>query len=190
MPPEGDYNSRGAADGLLSGLKKYPEKDLGAALLVFGSGDGGGGPGEIHLEVTSREADLRGLPRVEYSRAATSSGGSRRSTSATGSAGSCTSRRTRARCTTNAEIKKHTRIVERKLHEAEALAAIVGERTRDLLEPVWRDVLLHHFHDILPGSSIARVSSRSRRDPRAASRASWMASPRSSPIGCRGRATP
>jgi outer membrane protein assembly factor BamB len=29
-----------AADGLLAGLKKYPEKELGAALLVFGSGDG------------------------------------------------------------------------------------------------------------------------------------------------------
>ena len=56
---------RGAADGLLTGKKKYPERDLGAALLVYGSGDGGGGPGEIHLEVTSREQNLRGASDVQ-----------------------------------------------------------------------------------------------------------------------------
>ncbi len=69
MAPEGDYNSRGAADGLLTGLRQYPERALNTALLVYGSGDGGGGPGEIHLEVTKREQNLRGLPRVEYSTA-------------------------------------------------------------------------------------------------------------------------
>ena len=36
MPPEGDYNSRGAADNLLTGLKKYPEIALNTALLVYG----------------------------------------------------------------------------------------------------------------------------------------------------------
>ncbi|MCB1274918.1 MAG: alpha-mannosidase, partial [Leucobacter sp.] len=69
MPPEGDYNSRGAADNLLTGIAKYPERALGAALLVFGSGDGGGGPGEIHHELLAREHDLRGLPRVRFARA-------------------------------------------------------------------------------------------------------------------------
>jgi alpha-mannosidase len=158
MPPEGDYNSRGAADGLLSGLKKYPEKDLGAALLVYGSGDGGGGPGEIHLEMTSREADLRGLPKVQYSRAADFFRRLEKLDIRHRFRGELYLEAHQGTLTTNAKIKKHTRIVERKLHETEALAAIVGERTRDLLEPVWREALLHHFHDILPGSSIARVS--------------------------------
>ena len=66
MPPEGDYNSRGAADNLLTGLAKYPERALNTALLVYGSGDGGGGPNEIHHEVTVASASLRGLPQVEY----------------------------------------------------------------------------------------------------------------------------
>ena len=158
MPPEGDYNSRGAADGLLSGLKKYPEKDLGEALLVYGSGDGGGGPGEIHLEITSREADLRGLPKVTYSRAADFFRRLEKLDIRHRFRGELYLEAHQGTYTTNAKIKKHNRIVERKLHETEALAAMVGERTRDLLEPVWRDVLLHHFHDILPGSSIARVS--------------------------------
>jgi alpha-mannosidase len=49
-------------------------------------------------------------------------------------------------------------VVERKLHEVEALAAITGTDLREQLEPVWRDVLLGQFHDILPGSTIARVA--------------------------------
>jgi alpha-mannosidase len=164
MPPEGDYNSRGAADGLLTGLRRYPEKELGTALLVFGSGDGGGGPGEIHLEVTSREHDLRGLPKVEYSRA--------RDFFRTLETLEVTHRfdgelyleAHQGTYTTGAAIKKHNRSAERKLHEAEALAAMTGRPCRDDLEQHWRDVLLQHFHDILPGSSIARVSRESVED--------------------------
>ena len=158
MPPEGDYNSRGAADGLLTGLKKYPERDLGAALLVYGSGDGGGGPGEIHLEVTSREHDLRGLPRVEYSRAADFFRRLETLDVTHRFAGELYLEAHQGTYTTNALIKRHNRIAERKLHEAEALAALTGRASRDDLHQHWRDVLLHHFHDILPGSSIARVS--------------------------------
>jgi alpha-mannosidase len=158
MPPEGDYNSRGAADGLLTGLKRYPERDLGAALLLFGSGDGGGGPGEIHLEVTSREHDLRGLPRLEYSRAGDFFRKLETLAVTHRYDGELYLEAHQGTYTTNAGIKKHNRIAERKLHEAEALAAITGRAARDDLEQHWRDVLLHHFHDILPGSSIARVT--------------------------------
>ncbi len=166
MPPEGDYNSRGAADGLLLGLKRYPEKDLGAALLVYGSGDGGGGPGEIHLEVTSREHDLRGLPKLEYSRAEDFFRKLETLDVTHRYDGELYLEAHQGTYTTNAAIKKHNRIAERKLHEAEALAAMTGRPTRDDLEQHWRDVLLQHFHDILPGSSIARVSQESVEDLR------------------------
>lgn len=156
MPPEGDYNSRGAADGLLAGLARYPERDLGAALLVYGSGDGGGGPGEIHHEVTSRERSLRGLPRVEYGRAADFFRKLETLDVRHRFHGELYLEAHQGTYTTNALVKKHNRIAERKLHETEALAALTG--TRPGLEQHWRDVLLHHFHDILPGSSIARVS--------------------------------
>jgi alpha-mannosidase len=158
MPPEGDYNSRGAADGLLLGLKRYPEKDLGTALLVYGSGDGGGGPGEIHLEVTSRERDLRGLPQLEYSRASDFFRKLETLDVTHRYDGELYLEAHQGTYTTNADIKKHNRIAERKLHDAEALAAITGRPARDDLEQHWRDVLLQHFHDILPGSSIERVS--------------------------------
>ncbi|GGF24376.1 alpha-mannosidase [Subtercola lobariae] len=160
MPPEGDYNSRGAADGLLRGLAQYPEKAINTALLVYGSGDGGGGPNEVHLEVTGREHDLRGLPRVEYRTAGDFFRGLEQKVDElphthTGELYLETHQGT---YTTQAEIKKRDRITGRKLHEAEALAAIVGDDSTTVLEPHWRALLLNNFHDILPGSSIARVN--------------------------------
>jgi alpha-mannosidase len=158
MPPEGDYNSRGAADGLLTGVKNYPERDLGTALLVYGSGDGGGGPGEIHHEVTERERDLRGLPRVEHSTASAFFRELEKREIEHTHAGELYLETHQGTYTTQAQIKRHNRLVERKLHEAEALAVIVGDDSRPALEQHWRDVLLNQFHDIIPGSSIARVN--------------------------------
>jgi alpha-mannosidase len=158
MPPEGEYNSRGAADGLLRGLAQYPERDLNTALLVYGSGDGGGGPNEIHLEMTRREQDLLGLPKIEYSKASDFFQRLEERDVAASYKGELYLQAHQGTYTTQAHIKRYNRIVERKLHEAEVLAAIVGEDCRAFLEPHWRDVLLGHFHDILPGSGITRVA--------------------------------
>ncbi|MDQ1544899.1 MAG: alpha-mannosidase [Actinomycetota bacterium] len=158
MPPEGDYNSRGAADGLLKGLKQYPEKDLDTALLVYGSGDGGGGPGEIHLEMIEREHNLRGLPRIEHSRADTFFRSLEKLDAPHIHVGELYLETHQGTYTTQAKTKQYNRLVERQLHNAEALAAITGDDSRPVLEQHWRDVLLNQFHDILPGSAIARVN--------------------------------
>ena len=158
MPPEGDYNSRAAADGLLRGLKQYPEKALNTALLVFGSGDGGGGPGEIHLELLDREHRLRGLPKVGFSTASDFFRRLEKLPIAHTHRGELYLETHQGTYTTQAEAKRRNRRVERKLHDAEALAAITGSESRSVLEPLWRELLLHHFHDILPGSSITRVN--------------------------------
>jgi alpha-mannosidase len=158
MPPEGDYNSRGAADGLLKGLTKYPEKELNTALLVYGAGDGGGGPGELHLELREREQNLRGLPRVEYSTAGDFFRNLEKLDIPHTHVGELYLETHQGTYTTQAKIKQYNRLIERKLHNAEALAAIVGDDSRSVLEQHWRDVLLNQFHDILPGSSIERVN--------------------------------
>ena len=164
MPPEGDYNSRAAADGLLRGLRQYPERTLGTALLVYGSGDGGGGPGEIHLELIDRERNLRGLPQVKPGRAVDffERLETRAAEVETTYLGELYLETHQGTYTTQAAIKAGNRIVERRLHEVEALAAIRGVDCRERLEQHWRDVLLHHFHDILPGSSIERVNREAR----------------------------
>jgi alpha-mannosidase len=158
MPPEGDYNSRGGADNLLTGLKKYPELALDTALLVYGSGDGGGGPNEIHHEVIAREKDLRGLPRIELSSAAEFFGRLEKLDVQHTHHGELYLETHQGTYTTQGQIKRHNRLVERSLHEVEALAAITGHDSRPVLAEPWREVLLNQFHDIIPGSSIARVN--------------------------------
>lgn len=158
MPPEGDYNSRAAADGLLRGMERYPERDLGSALLVYGSGDGGGGPGEVHLELLERERNLRGLPRVDFSTADRFFRALEQREIAHTHVGELYLETHQGTYTTQARTKLHNRLVERMLHNAEALSVIAGEDSRERLEPHWRDVLLNQFHDILPGSSIERVN--------------------------------
>ncbi len=158
MPPEGDYNSRGAADGLLLGLKRYPERELNTALLVYGAGDGGGGPGEVHLELREREKSLRGLPRVEYSTAGDFFRELEKRDVTHTHVGELYLETHQGTYTTQAKIKKYNRLIERKLHNAEALAAFAGDDSRPVLTDPWREVLLNQFHDILPGSSIERVN--------------------------------
>lgn len=157
MPPEGDYNSRGAADGLLKGVRQYPERELDSALLVYGAGDGGGGPGEVHLEVTRREQDLRGLPRVQYSTAdAFFRALEQRDVSHT-HVGELYLETHQGTYTTQGAIKRYNRMLERKLHNAEALAVLAGGDVH-ALDAHWKAVLLNQFHDIIPGSSIQRVN--------------------------------
>ncbi len=157
MPPEGDYNSRGAADGLLKGIRQYPEVELESALLVYGAGDGGGGPGEVHLEVTRREHDLRGLPKVQYSKADTFFRALEQREVAHTHVGELYLETHQGTYTTQGAIKKYNRLLERKLHNAEALEALTGGDVH-ALDAHWKVVLLNQFHDIIPGSSIARVN--------------------------------
>ena len=173
MPPEGDYNARGAADGLLKGIAQYPERDLGSALLVYGSGDGGGGPGEIHEQLLDREATpdgIRGLPRVRRRSAADFFRDLERRHIADEAVehvhdGELYLETHQGTYTTQGAIKRWNRVLQRGLHDVEALAvaagvqvAGTGERVRADLDPVWREVLLNQFHDIIPGSSIERVN--------------------------------
>ena len=170
MPPEGDYNSRAAADNILTALRQYPERALGRGLLVYGSGDGGGGPGEIHLEVLERElgvdgAGIRGLPRIELSTARAffeQLEALETSHPLAVHAGELYLETHQGTYTTQGAIKRHNRTVERMLHDAEALAVASGRDARAVLEYIWREVLLHQFHDILPGSSIERVNREAR----------------------------
>ena len=65
MPPEGTYNSSAAPRALVTSEKEFRDKYVSdRALLVFGIGDGGGGPGTDHLENLAREKNLAGLPAV------------------------------------------------------------------------------------------------------------------------------
>ena len=67
MPPEGNYNSVGGPQALLNakkGLKKTDPQDK--MMIVYGIGNGGGGPSETIVERNIRTADVPYLPKVKF----------------------------------------------------------------------------------------------------------------------------
>jgi alpha-mannosidase len=164
MPPEATYNSAAGPHAVLAAARNFTQKSVSdQCLLLFGIGDGGGGPGEEHLERLQRETDLAGLPPVAQQPATAffehiAAGGERYPTWS----GELYLERHQGTYTTQGRIKRANRRLEGALRELElaaALAAAFAARPypHAALERIWKEALLHQFHDILPGSSIARV---------------------------------
>ena len=66
MPPEGNYNSAARAESMITTEEKFREREIdNRSMLLYGIGDGGGGPGMEHLERLEREYDLIGIPKVK-----------------------------------------------------------------------------------------------------------------------------
>ena len=169
MPPEGTYTS--TATGLAAGAARdqYPERDVAPiGLLLFGTGDGGGGPSEVHIEMAQRSANLLGLPSVRpqvatdfFAELAS------HAESLPRWRGELYLEKHQGTLTTQGAVKASNRRLEHELHDLEYLAArAVWEGRapwpREVLDASWQELLLHQFHDMLPGSSIERVHRESR----------------------------
>ena len=149
--------------------KRVQKRGLEAFLLPFGYGDGGGGPSRDYLEFLRREKDLEGMPRVITESPVTffedleKAGGPRHTY-----VGELYFSAHRGVFTSQAAIKKGNRKAEIALREAEmwgALASLHGfAYPLDRMDKAWKKLLLNQFHDILPGSSIAKVYQDARRD--------------------------
>ena len=160
MPPEGDYNSAAGARNILNSLKKYPERNLNTALLVYGSGDGGGGPRENHMELLQREQNLEGLPRLRLGSAIRFFDALRQQPIEHLHVGELYLETHQGTLTTQADNKRDNRLMERLLHNAEAASAAFLPASAypvDQLETLWKETLRYQFHDILPGTCIERV---------------------------------
>jgi alpha-mannosidase len=164
LPPEATYNSAANPGAVLAAEQNFAEKGVSdRCLMLFGIGDGGGGPGEEHLERLAREADLAGLcPVVQQPAKAffdhIAADGERYPTWS----GELYLERHQGTYTTQGRIKRFNRKLELALRELELAAAIAASFAgmaypHARLERIWKEVLLYQFHDILPGSSIARV---------------------------------
>lgn len=165
FPPAGTFNAEVTADELLRTSRGF--LDSGPAtrsMLPFGHGDGGGGPTREMLDRAARFADLEGAPRVavesptEFFAAAEAEYGD----AAPVWSGEMYLELHRGVYTSQVAMKQGNRRTEALLREAELWATTAAVRTGadypyDELERIWRVALLHQFHDILPGSSIAWV---------------------------------
>jgi alpha-mannosidase len=171
FPPADTYNAEATVAELRRNVREYRDHErAGESLLVFGHGDGGGGPTREMLERLRRARDLRGLPRTtlrhpeEFFDRLEAGARDLRTI-----VGELYFEYHRGTYTTQAALKRGNRRCEQALHDAELLAAVAARLgrapyPREALTAAWRTLLVTQFHDVLPGTSIAEVNERARAD--------------------------
>ncbi|CAN5535780.1 glycoside hydrolase family 38 C-terminal domain-containing protein [soil metagenome] len=138
------------------GKRYHPE-----TMVVFGWGDGGGGPTAIQLDRYARLKDYPAIPRLrmgiidDYQDSLPKSG-------LPVWMGELNLELHRGTLTSQGLVKKLNREAESRLFEAEALGAVASlladyKYPLEALSTAWKTTLLNQFHDILPGSSIHEV---------------------------------
>ena len=168
MPPEGNYGSWAEPRNIASAERQFHEKGISdEALILYGVSDGGGGPGEDHLEAIERVKNINGLSPVNQEPAINffERINGEKSNFPTWH-GELYLEYHQGTYTTQAKNKLYNRKMEHALREAEfalVLADMVSDGKmscqypKDKLDEIWQETLLYQFHDILPGSSIKRV---------------------------------
>ncbi|MEV6957670.1 glycoside hydrolase family 38 C-terminal domain-containing protein [Streptomyces sp. NPDC051207] len=164
FPPVDTYNCAMTGAEIAHAARNF--KDKGAArhsLAPTGFGDGGGGTSREMIARAARLRDLEGsatvtweTPKAFFAKAAAEY------PDAPVWVGELYLELHRATLTSQAKTKQGNRRSEHLLREAELWAATAAVRTGfpypyEDLDRIWKTVLLHQFHDILPGSSIAWV---------------------------------
>ena len=164
MPPENSYQSAAVPQMPIYGEVHDTDKDLcPRGLMLYGLGDGGGGPGLEHIERRKRIRDLKGCPPFEdetvadFFRRIEKDSESYREWH-----GELYFERHQGTFTSIAKQKAWNRTLENDLHLLE-FAAALADRTAAYdypaawLQEAWEDVMLFQFHDCLPGSAIREV---------------------------------
>ena len=164
MLPEGNYNSGACPVEVNKIESNFQERGLSShALMLFGIGDGGGGPGTPHLEKLERMKNLDGIPPViqepaiNFFRKIEEENLELKSW-----VGELYLERHQGTLTTQARNKWFNRRMETALRELEFAGVLASHFAgsaypSEELDTIWKEVLLYQFHDILPGSSIKRV---------------------------------
>ncbi len=194
FPPANDYNADTGPKDLLKTTKNFKEHGRATrSILVYGWGDGGGGPSIEMLEKASRLGDFDGVPKLKQEKAITFF------EKAEADAkdlpvwvGELYLELHRGTYTTQAKNKRGNRKSEFLLRDAEffdAVSLLLAPKRKELaadperavydvtglgeaganthraaLDRAWKLVLLNQFHDIIPGSSIHWVYRDSDRD--------------------------
>ncbi len=164
FPPADTYNSAANVKEVLFSQTNYKDLDRSQeAYLLFGWGDGGGGPTRDMLEQIKRMENVDGLPRVEmrsphefFTRL------EENSEDLLTWVGELYFELHRGTYTTQARNKLYNRQSEFLLHDLEFVAAVAhtledADYPQADLDRMWKMVLTNQFHDIIPGSSIAEV---------------------------------
>ncbi|RFC70068.1 glycoside hydrolase family 38 C-terminal domain-containing protein [Streptomyces sp. AcE210] len=170
FPPVDTYNCSMKGSEIAHAAKNFKDKGVARhSLAPTGWGDGGGGTTREMVAKAARLRDLEGSAQVvwetpeEFFKKAQAE-----YPNPPVWVGELYLELHRATLTSQAGTKQGNRRSEHLLREAELWAATAAVRAGfpypyEELDRIWKTVLLHQFHDILPGSSIAWVHREARR---------------------------
>ncbi|XP_004365158.2 alpha mannosidase [Capsaspora owczarzaki ATCC 30864] len=169
FPPADTYNSQVLPDEVMKSITNF--KDHGRSresMMLFGHGDGGGGPQMVMLERMRRMQDCDGVPKINvrspdefFTRVEAEMA---QEDQLLTWVGELYLELHRGTYTSQANNKKGNRKGELLLRNVEMLVSIVQAlnlpgpaEAKSELDRLWKLLLLNQFHDVLPGSSIAMV---------------------------------
>ncbi len=161
------YNGMITPHSVLGSWKKFKNKELSKETLIsYGYGDGGGGVNREMLEMRRAMDKIPGLPHVKPAQAGEFFRRIHEKVEKTDRYvhtwdGELYLEYHRGTYTSQAYNKRTNRRMENKLAQIEWLSSLAyilgGEYAQKELNESWECVLLHQFHDIIPGSSIHEV---------------------------------
>ncbi len=163
FPPADTYNGNFSVSDLRHAEENFKQQEIrDRSIYLYGYGDGGGGPDLEMLERARRLRDVDGLGRVELTTARDAMAQIREEGEDADLpvwVGELYLEFHRGTYTTHGAVKKGNRELEWALRDAEmwSLAAkrlAGGEVPSAALDRAWKKLLLHQFHDIIPGTSI------------------------------------
>lgn len=162
FPPENTYNSVLAPEAMRAAENNLQESEFQDEFMVlYGIGDGGGGPCREMVELGNLQKNLEGCPKIKFSRAdelmqtLDRKYGSRYQEWS----GELYLEAHRATLTTHGRTKWLNRKLEESLAATEFLCSCLpmAQYPADKLDYTWKKLLINQFHDILPGSAIKLV---------------------------------
>ncbi|RCH66888.1 alpha-mannosidase [Streptomyces sp. SDr-06] len=165
FPPVDTYNCAMKGSEIAHAARNFKDKGVARhSLAPTGWGDGGGGTTREMIAKAARLKDLEGSARVVWETPAEFFAQAQREyANPPVWVGELYLELHRATLTSQARTKQGNRRSEHLLREAELWSATAAVRVAGFAYPyadldrIWKTVLLHQFHDILPGSSIAWV---------------------------------
>jgi alpha-mannosidase len=165
------YSSSAAPQQIMETEIKFKDKlTSNSCILLFGQGDGGGGPGAEHLECLKRVKNLKGLSAVVQKTALDFFEDIKKDANRYATwKGPLDLDRHTGTFTSSSKSKYYNWKIEKMLREAElfAVQCYVKNDTPypyEIFESIWKKTLLYQFHDILTGTSINRVFEESHAD--------------------------
>ena len=166
FPPADTYGGQMSVRELRYGVANFKDHEHSdRSLYLFGHSDGGGGPTASMLESARRLADQDGLPHLtmEGPNAFFEQAEAEIRDTAVW-VGELYLEHHRGTYTTQGATKQGNRRGELALRDAELWAGLAaGPYPANELAGAWRTLLLHQFHDIIPGSGIHWVYEDTRR---------------------------